>query len=77
VVVFVVVVVVVIVVVVVVIVVEVVDFFLFLSLYWGIVMGKSGNLRDRDHFEDLGVDVSTILEWILRKSVGKSWTGLI
>jgi hypothetical protein len=27
--------------------------------------------------EKLGVDVKIILKYILRKSVGKSWTGLI
>jgi hypothetical protein len=34
-------------------------------------------LRDRDYFEDLGVDASTILKWDLRKLVGKVWAGLI
>jgi hypothetical protein len=26
-----------------------------------------GNLKERDHLEDLGVDVRIILEWILEK----------
>jgi hypothetical protein len=32
--------------------------------------------KGRDHMEDLGVDDSTILNWILRKSDGRVWTGL-
>jgi hypothetical protein len=30
-----------------------------------------GNLRERNHLEDMGVDESIILEWILEKSVGR------
>jgi hypothetical protein len=26
-----------------------------------------GNLRERDHFRDLGIDGRTILKWILKK----------
>jgi len=29
-----------------------------------------GNLRERDHLEDLGVDGRLILRWIFRKWVG-------
>jgi hypothetical protein len=35
-----------------------------------------GNLRERDHFEDLGVDETVILKWILRNSLGRTWIGL-
>ena len=34
-----------------------------------------GNLRERDHLEDPGVDERIILRWILRK--WDAWTGLI
>jgi hypothetical protein len=34
-------------------------------------------LKERDHFEDLGMDGSTILKWILNKYVGRAWTGLM
>ena len=34
-----------------------------------------GNLNERVHFEDLGVDEWIILKWILRKWDG-AWTGL-
>jgi hypothetical protein len=30
-----------------------------------------------DYLEDLGVDESIILKWILSKSVGRAWTGLM
>ena len=33
-----------------------------------------GNLRERDHLEDLAVDGSILLKWILD---GRAWTGLI
>jgi len=36
-----------------------------------------GNLKVRDHSEDLCVDRRIILQWILRKWVGKVWTGFI
>jgi hypothetical protein len=37
-----------------------------------------GNLRERDHFEDPGVDWNLILIWIIRKwNVGGACTGLI
>jgi hypothetical protein len=35
-----------------------------------------GTLRERDHSEDLGVDGSKIIDWILKKEL-RSWTGLI
>jgi hypothetical protein len=36
-----------------------------------------GNLRDKDHLEDIGIDGRVMLEPILKKSVGSVWTGLI
>jgi hypothetical protein len=36
-----------------------------------------GHLREGDCLEDLGVDGRIILEWILNKLVGRTWTGLI
>jgi len=35
-----------------------------------------GNLRERDHFEDPGLDGRLILRRIFRRD-GKAWTGLI
>jgi len=32
----------------------------YIGFWWG-------NLRDRDHLEDLGIDGSVILRWIFRK----------
>ena len=36
-----------------------------------------GNLRERDHFEDPGVDGRIILRWIFRKWDVGVWTGSI
>ena len=36
-----------------------------------------GNLRERGHLEDPGVDGRIKLEWIFRKWNGEAWTGLI
>jgi len=36
-----------------------------------------GNLRERDHLEDTGVDEKIIFEWIFRKWDVGVWTGLI
>jgi hypothetical protein len=36
-----------------------------------------GNLKGREHSEDLGIDGRIILEWILRKLGGKVWTRCI
>jgi hypothetical protein len=35
-----------------------------------------GNLRDRDHLKDPGVDGRIILRWIFRKCDVGVWTGL-
>jgi hypothetical protein len=46
-----------------------------LGTYWGTGEVYTGfwwgNLRERDHFEDLGVDGRIILRWIFRK-----WDGV-
>ena len=39
--------------------------------FWG------GDLRERDHLKDLGVDGRIILNWILKKWDWEAWTGLI
>ena len=36
-----------------------------------------GNLRERDHLEELGVDGRIILEWIVKKFVDRKCNGLI
>jgi len=36
-----------------------------------------GNLRERDHLEDLGVDGRIILRWIFRKWDVGEWNGLV
>ena len=36
-----------------------------------------GNLRVRDHFEDLGIGYSIILKWIFKNLDGEAWSGLI
>jgi hypothetical protein len=36
-----------------------------------------GNVRERDHLEDPGVDRRMILRWISRKWVLGAWTGSI
>jgi hypothetical protein len=36
-----------------------------------------GDLRERDHLKDLGVDGSIILKWILKKWDGEAWSELI
>jgi hypothetical protein len=48
---------------------------------WGEKMCIRGfwweNLRERNDLEDLGVDGGVILKCIVKKSVGRVWTGLI
>ena len=36
-----------------------------------------GNLKEREHLEDLDVDERIILRWSLKKSVERTLTGLI
>jgi hypothetical protein len=36
-----------------------------------------GDLRERDHLEDLSVEVIMLLKWICKKLEGEAWTGLI
>ena len=36
-----------------------------------------GDLRERDHLEDLSIDRRIILKWIFKKYDGEVWIGLI
>jgi hypothetical protein len=36
-----------------------------------------GELMERDHLLDLGIDVTIILRWIFKKWGGETWIGLI
>jgi hypothetical protein len=36
-----------------------------------------GDLRESDHFEDIGIDGSVILQWNFKKWNVASWTGLL
>jgi hypothetical protein len=36
-----------------------------------------GDLMERDHLEDLGIDWKIILKWIFNKWDGEAWTGLL
>ena len=36
-----------------------------------------GNLREKDHLEDPGIDEWIILSWICMKCDVRAWTGLI
>jgi hypothetical protein len=42
----------------------------YTGLWWG-------NLRERHHLEDPGLDGMIILKWIFRKWDESAWTGLI
>jgi hypothetical protein len=41
-----------------------------------VVVGR-GNLREKDHLQDPGVNSKIKLRWIFRRLVGEVWTGLI
>jgi len=41
------------------------------------IQGFSGEMRERNQLEDLGIDGRIILKWMLRKWGGGLWTGLI
>jgi hypothetical protein len=46
--------------------------------FWSKFTGfYGGNLRERDHLEERGVDGRIILGWIFSKWDGEAWTGLI
>jgi hypothetical protein len=36
-----------------------------------------GDVRERDHLEDLSVDENAILHWIFKKCFGEAWAGFI
>jgi hypothetical protein len=36
-----------------------------------------GDLMERDHLVDRGVDVRIILQWVFKKWVGQAWTELL
>jgi len=38
---------------------------------------RSGNLKERNHWGNLGLDRRILLKWILKRQNGREWTGLI
>jgi hypothetical protein len=50
--------------------------FVKLSLFRVLTGFCYGNLRERNHLADLGVD-ERILKWIFKRWDGEAWTGLI
>jgi hypothetical protein len=43
----------------------------------GINRGLVGNVREKDHLEDLGIYWKIILKWIFNNWDEKAWTGLV
>jgi hypothetical protein len=43
----------------------------------GVYRDLMGNLRERDHWEDSGIDGMMILRWIFRKWAVGEWTGSV
>ena len=47
-----------------------------IQIFWGCIGSWWGNWRERDHWEDLGVDGWIVLGWISRRWDVGIWTGL-
>jgi hypothetical protein len=50
------------------------------NVWWGGAVRTGvlrGNLKERGLFEESGIPMETVLEWILKRSFGSALTGLI